>query len=186
MRFGFRRRRSPTAPQAAKCPPCPTGCWLLTIFSICGIRRARGRPRSASCKTPVVGYLRLALSRDLAIDDASNGQALRTRDNGRGMSRRPCLLLQPMPTCCCVDAPPGFAPRQTVGAAIGAVSGLGAREGLALRGQTRTKLFARADAELGEHLAEMPLDGARTEEELRADLRVRQAISGEPGDLLFL
>jgi hypothetical protein len=66
------------------------------------------------------------------------------------------------------------------------VSELGVREGLALRGQTRTKLFARADAELGEHLAEMPLDGARTEEELRADLRVRQAISGEPGDLLFL
>ena len=73
-------------------------------FRSAGSVRARGRPRSASCETPVVGYLRLALSRDLAIDDASNGQALRTRDNGRGMLCRPCLLLQPMPTCCCVDS----------------------------------------------------------------------------------
>ena len=32
----------------------------------------------------------------------------------------------------------------------------------------------------------MPLHRARAEEELGADLRVRQAIPGEPGNLLFL
>mgnify|MGYP003693972001 CR=1 FL=1 len=32
----------------------------------------------------------------------------------------------------------------------------------------------------------MPFDRARADEELRADLRVRQAVAGEPGDLSFL
>ena len=40
-------------------------------------------------------------------------------------------------------------------------------------GQRRAELPARADAELAEHLAQVPLDGARAEEQLRADLRVR-------------
>ena len=45
---------------------------------------------------------------------------------------------------------------------------------------------ARADPELGEHLLEVPLDGARTEEELGADLRVRATVASEPSDLLLL
>jgi hypothetical protein len=45
---------------------------------------------------------------------------------------------------------------------------------------------AAADAELGEHLAQAPLDLPRRQEQLRADLRVRQAVAGQPGDLLLL
>src|SRR5688500_17933626 len=45
---------------------------------------------------------------------------------------------------------------------------------------------ARADPELGEHLLEVPLDGARAEEELGADLRVRASFARQAGDLLLL
>ena len=45
---------------------------------------------------------------------------------------------------------------------------------------------ARADAELGEHLLQVPLDGAGAEEELGADLGVRPAVAGELGDVLLL
>ena len=40
--------------------------------------------------------------------------------------------------------------------------------------------------ELREHVAQVPLDRARADEQLGADLRVRQALAGEPGDLLLL
>jgi hypothetical protein len=43
--------------------------------------------------------------------------------------------------------------------------------------------MAGADVELGEYLAQVPLDGARAEEEPRADLWVRQSIASEPRDL---
>ena len=46
--------------------------------------------------------------------------------------------------------------------------------------------MAGADAELGVHLAQVPFDRARGQEQLRADLRVRQAGAGQPGDLLLL
>jgi hypothetical protein len=45
------------------------------------------------------------------------------------------------------------------------------------------KLLAGADAELSEHLVQMPLDRARAKEEPRGDLRVRQPIAGELGGL---
>src|SRR5215207_1318982 len=45
---------------------------------------------------------------------------------------------------------------------------------------------ARADAELGEHLLEVPFDGAGAEEELSADLGVRPAVASELGDVLLL
>jgi hypothetical protein len=47
-------------------------------------------------------------------------------------------------------------------------------------------LPARADIELGEHLAKVPFDGGRAEEKPGADFRVRQAFPNEPGDLCFL
>src|SRR5580704_11441911 len=53
-------------------------------------------------------------------------------------------------------------------------------------GQRRPELPARGDTELGEHVAQVPLDRARADEQLRADLRVRQAVAGQPGDLLLL
>ena len=42
------------------------------------------------------------------------------------------------------------------------------------------------DPELGEHLAQVPLHGARAEEQPRADLRVRQPVAGQPRDLPLL
>jgi hypothetical protein len=51
--------------------------------------------------------------------------------------------------------------------------------------QRGLQFVAGADAELGEYLAQVPFDRARAEEQLGADLRVRQAVAGEPGDLLL-
>src|SRR4051794_2013375 len=45
---------------------------------------------------------------------------------------------------------------------------------------------AGADAELGEHLLQVPFDGAGAEEELGADLGIRPAVAGELGDVLLL
>src|SRR4029077_5473846 len=56
----------------------------------------------------------------------------------------------------------------------------------AVLGQRRVELPARGDAELREHVAQVPFDRARADEQLRADLRVRKALAGEPGDLLLL
>jgi hypothetical protein len=53
-------------------------------------------------------------------------------------------------------------------------------------GERCSQLPARADPELHEHLAQVPFDGAAAEEEARADLRVRQPITGEPRDLALL
>src|SRR6516225_8564408 len=63
--------------------------------------------------------------------------------------------------------------------------GAGAGE-RAVLGQRRSELPARGNAELGEHVAQVPLDRARADEQLGADLRVRQAVAGEPGNLLLL
>ena len=43
-----------------------------------------------------------------------------------------------------------------------------------------------ADAELGEDLAQVVLDGARADEQPGADLRVGQAVAGQPRDLGLL
>src|SRR5580693_7920056 len=48
------------------------------------------------------------------------------------------------------------------------------------------ELSAGADAELGVHLAQVPLDRARADEQLGADLRVGLPLTGEPGDLRLL
>src|SRR4051812_6693789 len=52
--------------------------------------------------------------------------------------------------------------------------------------QGRAKLSARADAELREDVVQMPLDRANTDEKLRSDLRIRQDVPRETGDLLLL
>src|SRR5262245_53813822 len=44
----------------------------------------------------------------------------------------------------------------------------------------------RDDAQLPERLVQVPLDGAGTQEELGAYLRVRQAVAGQPCDLPLL
>src|SRR5215472_19135176 len=62
----------------------------------------------------------------------------------------------------------------------------GSSGGSAVPGQRCPELPARGDTELREHVAQVPLDRARADEQLRADLRVRKAVAGEPGDLLLL
>src|SRR4051794_4171919 len=49
-----------------------------------------------------------------------------------------------------------------------------------------SQLPAGTDAELAEHVAQMPLDRPRAEEELRPDLRVRQPIGSKQRDLPLL
>ncbi len=61
---------------------------------------------------------------------------------------------------------------------LGPISRLGARQ--------RRQLPAGADPELGEHLAQVPLDGAGAEEQPRSDLRVGEPFVGELGDLPLL
>src|SRR6478735_2875619 len=53
-------------------------------------------------------------------------------------------------------------------------------------GERAAQLPAGADVELGEDLVQVVLDGARADEQLRADLRVRLPLGGEAGDLLLL
>src|SRR4051812_30511229 len=44
----------------------------------------------------------------------------------------------------------------------------------------------RVDAQLAERLVQVPLDRAWTQEELGADLRIREAVTGQPRDLSLL
>ena len=53
-------------------------------------------------------------------------------------------------------------------------------------GQDTIELAARLDAELGEHFAQVVLDGARADEQADADLRIGQAVAGHPRDLGLL
>ena len=48
------------------------------------------------------------------------------------------------------------------------------------------ELAAGADAELGEHLAQVVLNGAGADEQAGTNLRVRQTLSGQPRDLGLL
>src|SRR5690348_3582769 len=52
--------------------------------------------------------------------------------------------------------------------------------------QVVPELPAGADAELGEHLAQVVLRGPGADEQLGADLRVGVALGREPGDLRLL
>src|SRR6516165_3072964 len=52
--------------------------------------------------------------------------------------------------------------------------------------ESATQLFAGADPELDEHLAEVPLDRPRTQEEPSTDLGVRQPAAGHLRDLPLL
>src|SRR4051794_35011872 len=48
------------------------------------------------------------------------------------------------------------------------------------------QLPARTDAQLGEHLVQMPFHRAGADEQLLADLRVGHAVAGQAGDLRLL
>src|SRR4051794_2523794 len=67
-----------------------------------------------------------------------------------------------------------------------AVTPLRARKGEVALGQGHPKLLTRADAELGEDVVQVPLDRANADEKLRSDLRIRQDVPRETGDLLLL
>jgi hypothetical protein len=77
--------------------------------------------------------------------------------------------------------------------AIGGAKGIGEGAANAIRLGVLPKLRQRGvqfvagpDAELGIYLAQVPFDRAGGQEQLGADLRVRQAVAGQPGDLLLL
>jgi hypothetical protein len=53
-------------------------------------------------------------------------------------------------------------------------------------GRTRWSWLREADAELGEHFAQVVLDRARADEQPGADLRVGEPMPGQPRDLGFL
>jgi hypothetical protein len=63
---------------------------------------------------------------------------------------------------------------------------LGKQRGARLRRQHLRELGARADAELGEDLAQVVLDRVLADEEPRADLAVRKTVAGKPRDLRLL
>src|SRR6187401_2817298 len=56
----------------------------------------------------------------------------------------------------------------------------------ALLPQGGSKGVARVYSQLREHFIQMPFNGARTQEQLGADLRVREAVASQPRDLLLL
>jgi len=70
-------------------------------------------------------------------------------------------------------------------AGLADAGGLAAGHGRA-GGRHAVQLTAGADAELGEHLPQVVLDGVRADEQPGADLRVRQAVPGQPRDLGLL
>src|SRR4051812_31420285 len=79
---------------------------------------------------------------------------------------------------------PGRAPAGTYGRRSPALGGGRRRRPRVLR--CRAELFARVDPELREHPAQVPLDRARADEELCADLGIRAALGGEACDLPLL
>ena len=52
--------------------------------------------------------------------------------------------------------------------------------------QRLAQVPARGDAELPEHLPQVPFDGAGADEQLGGDLRVGPSVTGQPGDVLLL
>src|SRR5947209_3677472 len=54
------------------------------------------------------------------------------------------------------------------------------------RGERAVQFSAGADSELGEHLAQVVLDGARTDEQLRGYLRIRLPVARHARDLSLL
>ena len=115
----------------------------------------------------------------------------------RGDTRTPARRRIPgAPSCRCPPrraAPAPSSRRPGCAAAAGRAprtrcGGLAALAGARRAGRTRARpqLFAGADAELGEDLVQVVLDGARADEQLRADLRVRLPVGGELGDLRLL
>ena len=84
--------------------------------------------------------------------------------------------------CTAELASPGRTP--TPGARLGGE--LVPQSGVRVGRQDMIELTARADAELGEHLAEVVLDRAGTDEQPRADTGVRQAVTGQPRNLRLL
>src|ERR1700677_2463084 len=59
-------------------------------------------------------------------------------------------------------------------------------EGVGVAGQDAVELAPGADAELGEHAAQVVCGRPRADEQPGADLGVRQAVSAQPRDLGFL
>jgi MFS family permease len=75
---------------------------------------------------------------------------------------------------------------QTAATLVVIAIGAGTMAGVLVGGQDAAELAARGDVELGEDLAQVVLDRARGQEQPGANLRVRQAVAGQPRDLGLL
>ena len=84
-----------------------------------------------------------------------------------------------------VMARPAMPPAGGAGAQAG-LRGLVRLGGVRVGRQSAVKLVAGADVELGEDLAQVVPDRARTDEQPGADLRVRHDLAGQPRDLGLL
>src|SRR4051794_36214417 len=78
-----------------------------------------------------------------------------------------------------------FSLRPPSGLRIGEVAHSGGVR-LELLGALADELAARRDSELGEHVAQVVIDGAPAEEEPGSDLPVGRALGNEAGDLHLL
>src|SRR3954466_10305152 len=86
----------------------------------------------------------------------------------------------------CFSSRMAVAPGRNPGETTGVVPGLVPQRRSGSVGQRRAELPARLEPELGKHIAQMPLDGAVAEEQLRADLQVGVSLGGEARDLRLL
>src|SRR5579859_3184828 len=80
----------------------------------------------------------------------------------------------------------GVSPGITSGSPLRLSGKANAADGVPVAGQNAVELATRADAELGEHLAQVVLDRARADKQPGADLRVGQPVPGQPRNLGLL
>src|SRR4029078_11322717 len=118
----------------------------------------------------------LALAGALAHGRVTSAERKRHDRQPRRLTSGRCLVrapsARPPPGPCELRSPP--------------LRDLDVRRRAAVAAKGAVKLVARADVELGEDLSQVVLDGAAADEQPRADLGVREAVAGEPGDLGLL
>src|ERR1035438_530578 len=120
-----------------------------------------------------------ALNRPWEVLDCAGWESASESAFGLGQNEMTVMSLQMVAVA--LVAVPGLTsgPRTPVGC-------LEAYDRCADVGQRRAELLAGADSELSEHLAQVPLHRARTEEQLGPDLRVRLPAGSQARDLHLL
>jgi hypothetical protein len=148
----------------------PTGsCALLSTTTIARSLRCRIRQRAVATWAP----------RSIEVEAGSHDVSHRVRRRVGGYVLCVHVVTVAAPGSASPPGQPGFDPWPP---GPGLPAGR-CRSGLAHR---PAQFLPGRDAELGEHRAQVPLDGARTEEQLGADLRVCQPVAGQAGDVPLL